>query len=62
MTVPVAATRLMQSTNQAVVDAAAVDSKRLVIKFDHGPSLTRIDDNDRYEPFQIQAGERLWVI
>ena len=38
VTVPVAATRLMQSTNQAVVDAAAaVDSKRLVIKFDHVP-------------------------
>jgi hypothetical protein len=52
----------MQLTNHAVVDAAAVDSERLVIKFDHGHSLTLIDDNDRYEAFQIQAGGRLWVI
>jgi hypothetical protein len=62
VTVPVAASRLMQLTNHAVVDAAAVDGKRLVLKFEHGHSLTLIDDNDQYEAFQIQAGERLWVI
>jgi len=52
----------MQLTNHPVVDAAAVDGKRLVLKFEHGHSLTLIDDNDQYEAFQIQAGERLWVI
>ena len=57
VTVPVAASRLVQLTNHAVVDAAAVDGKRLVIKFEHGHWLTLIDDNDRYEAFQIQAGD-----
>jgi hypothetical protein len=62
VTVPAVASRLMQLTNHVVVDAGAVDGRRLVIEFDHGHSLTLIDDNGHYEAFQIQAGERLWVI
>jgi hypothetical protein len=48
-TAPVAQSRLIQLTNHAVVDAAVVDGKRLVLTFDHGHSLTLIDDNDHYE-------------
>jgi hypothetical protein len=33
-----------------------------VIEFGHGHSLTLMDDNDQYEAFQIQFGERHWVI
>jgi hypothetical protein len=61
-TAPIAESRLMQLTNHAVVDAAVVDGKRLVLTFDHGHSLTLIDDDDHYEAFQMQAGERVWIV
>ena len=52
----------MQLTNHAVVDAARLDDERLRLDFDHGHSLTLIDDTDQYECFQIGARGRYWVI
>lgn len=60
--IPVRTSRLMQLTNHAVVEAARLDAERLRLDFDHGHSLTLIDDTDQYESFQIEAGGRFWVV
>ena len=61
VTVPASESRLMRLTNHAVIEAVA-DRERLVLTFDHGHSLTVIDDDDHYEAFQIRVGEKLWVV
>jgi hypothetical protein len=60
--IPVGVSRLMQLTNHAVTKAARLDAERLRLDFDHGHSLTLIDDTDRYESFQIEARGRLYVV
>ena len=32
------------------------------LDFDHGHSLTLVDDTDQYESFQIHARGQVWVI
>jgi hypothetical protein len=59
---PIEQSRLMQLANHAVVEAARLDSQRLRLVFDHGHSLTLIDDTDQYESFQIEARGQRWII
>ncbi len=59
---PTKSSRLMQLTNHAVTDAARLDKARMRLDFDHGHSLTLIDDTDLYESFQIEAHGQLWVV
>jgi len=60
--IPVGESRLMQLTNHRVVDARRVDDARLTLVFEHGHSLTLIDDSDQYESFQIEARGQFWII
>ena len=60
--IPVGVSRLMQLTNHRVVEAERVDDERLRLVFEHGHSLTLIDNSDQYESFQIEARGRLWII
>jgi hypothetical protein len=32
------------------------------LDFDHGHSLTLLDDSEQYESFQIEARGRLWIV
>jgi hypothetical protein len=59
---PVGTSRLMQLTNHEVVDAARLDRERLRLTFDHGHTLTLIDDTDQYESFQIEARGEFWIV
>jgi hypothetical protein len=59
---PATSSRLMQLTNHLVTDAARLDASRMKLDFDHGHSLTLVDDTNQYECFQIEARGRLWVI
>lgn len=59
---PTQTSRLMQLTNHQVVDATRLDETRLRLDFDHGQSLTLIDDTDQYESFQINATNSHWII
>ncbi len=52
----------MQLTNHLVPHAARLDERRMRLDFDHGHSLTLIDDTDQYESFQIEACGRLLVV
>jgi hypothetical protein len=54
--------RLMQLTDHLVTEAARLDVSRMKLDFDHGHSLTLVDDTDQYESFQIEARGRLSVI
>ena len=59
---PTESSRLMQLTNHRVTQAARLDSSRMKLDFDHGHSLTLVDDTDQYESFQIHARGQVWVI
>jgi hypothetical protein len=59
---PTKCSRLMQLTNHEVTRAARLDETRMALEFDHGHSLTLVDDTDEYESFQIEALGRFWVI
>ena len=59
---PIASSRLMQLTNHLVTKAARIDASRMRLDFDHGHSLTLVDDSDQYESFQIEARGRLWIV
>jgi hypothetical protein len=60
--VPAKSSRLMQLTNHLVTEAARLDASRMRLDFDHGHSLTLLDDSEAYESFQIEARGRLWVV
>lgn len=59
---PADSSRLMQLTNHLVTTAARLDSSRMNLNFDHGHSLTLVDDTDAYESFLIEARGRLWIM
>lgn len=59
---PTQTSRLMQLTNHQVVQATRLDATRLRLDFDHGHSLTLIDDTDQYESFHINTDNSHWII
>ena len=59
---PAKSSRLVQLTSHFVTDAARLDASRMKLDFDHGHSLTLVDDTDQSESFRIEARGRIWVV
>jgi hypothetical protein len=62
VSLPTGESRLMQLTNHTVVEAARLDRTRLRLGFDHGHTLTLVDDSDQHESFNIGHGDQLWIV